>query len=88
MVTTYGFGKNKYDYRNLSPSAALKVDNEIENIVSQCYRYALKMLEDNKDKLEELKDLLIEEEIVDGEVVYDMLGKDRCNSFDCSVSFD
>src|SRR5210317_476392 len=88
MVTTYGFGKNNYDYRNLSPAAAIKVDNEIENIVSQCYRYALKMLTDNKDKLEELKDLLIEEEIVDGKVVYDMLGKDRCNSFDCSVSFD
>ena len=88
MVTTYGFGKNKYDYRNLSPAAAIKVDNEIETIVSQCYRYALQMLKDNKDKLEELKDLLIEEEIVDGEVVYDMLGQGRCNSFDCSVSFD
>ena len=88
MVTTYGFGKNKYDYRNLSPSAALKVDNEIENIVSQCYMYALKMLEDNKDKLEEVKDLLIDEEIIDGEIVYDMVGRGRCNSFDCSVSFD
>ena len=88
MVTTYNFGKNNYDYRNLSPAAAIKVDNEIENIVTQCYKYALKMLKDNKDKLEELKDLLIEEEIVDGKVVYDMLGKDRCNSFDCSVSFD
>ena len=88
MVTTYGFGTNKYDYRNLSPAASIKVDNEIETIVTQCYRYALKMLTDNKDKLEELKDLLIEEEIVDGEVVYDMLGQGRCNSFDCSVSFD
>ena len=88
MVTTYGFGKNNYDYRNLSPSAALKVDNEIENIVSQCYMYALKMLEDNKDKLEEVKDLLIDEEIIDGEIVYDMVGRGRCNSFDCSVSFD
>ena len=88
MVTTYNFGKNNYDYRNLSPAAAIKVDNEIENIVTQCYKYALKMLKDNRDKLEELKDLLIEEEIVDGKVVYDMLGKDRCNSFDCSVSFD
>ena len=88
MVTTYGFGKNNYDYRNLSPSAALKVDNEIENIVTQCYRYALQMLKDNKDTLEELKDLLIDEEIVDGEVVYDMIGRGRCNSFDCSVSFD
>ena len=61
---------------------------EITTIVTQCYRYALQMLKDNKDKLEELKDLLIEEEIVDGEVVYDMLGQGRCNSFDCSVSFD
>ena len=39
-------------------------------------------------QLEELKDLLIEEEIVDGEVVYDMLVQGRCNLFDCSVSFD
>ena len=88
MVTTYGFGKNNYDYRNLSPSAALKVDNEIDNIVTQCYRYALQMLVENKDTLEELKELLIEEEIVDGEVVYDMIGRGRCNSFDCSVSFE
>ena len=88
MVTTYGFGKNNYDYRNLSPSAALKVDNEIDNIVTQCYKYALQMLVENKDTLEELKELLIEEEIVDGEVVYDMVGRGRCNSFDCSVSFE
>ena len=88
MVTTYGFGKNNYDYRNLSPSAALKVDNEIDNIVSQCYMYALQMLVENKDTLEELKELLIEEEIVEGEVVYDMIGRGRCNSFDCSVSFE
>ena len=88
MVTTYGFGKNNYDYRNLSPSAALKVDNEIDNIVTQCYKYALQMLVENKDTLEELKELLIEEEIVDGEVVYDMIGRGRCNSFDCSVSFE
>ena len=88
MVTTYGFGKNNYDYRNLSPTAATKIDNEIDNIVSQCYKYALQMLTDNKDKLEELKELLIDEEIVDGKVVYDMIGKRRCDSFDCSVSFD
>ena len=87
MVTTYSFGKNNYDYRNLSPTAATKIDNEIDNIVSQCYKYALQMLTDNKDKLEELKDILIEEEIVDGKVVYEMLGKHRCNSFDCSINF-
>ena len=88
MVTTYGFGKNNYDYRNLSPTAATKIDNEIDNIVSQCYKYALQMLTDNKDKLEELKELLIDEEIVDGKVVYDILGQGQCDSFDCSISFD
>jgi cell division protease FtsH len=88
MVTTYGFGKNKFDYRNLSPAAAIKVDQEIEAIVSECYKYTLKMLHNNRDKLEELKDLLIEEEIVDGEKVYELLGKDKCYAYDCSVSFD
>ena len=88
MVTTYGFGQNKFDYRNLSPAAAIKVDQEIETIVSECYDYTLKMLQNNRDKLEELKDLLIEEEIVDGEKVYAMFGKDRCYAYDCSVSFD
>jgi cell division protease FtsH len=88
MVTTYGFGKNNFDYRNLSPAAAIKVDQEIETIVSECYDYTLKMLQNNRDKLEELKDLLIEEEIVDGEKVYEMFGKDKCYAYDCSVSFD
>ena len=88
MVTTYGFGQNKFDYRNLSPAAAIKVDQEIETIVSECYDYTIRMLQNNRDKLEELKDLLIEEEIVDGEKVYAMFGKDRCYAYDCSVSFD
>jgi len=88
MVTTYGFGKNKFDYRNLSPAAAIKVDQEIEAIVSECYKFTLQLLENNRDKLEELKDLLIEEEIVDGEKVYELLGKDSCGAYDCSVSFD
>ena len=88
MVTTYGFGKNNFDYRNLSPAAAIKVDQEIEAIVSECYKYTLKMLHNNRDKLEQLKDLLIEEEIVDGEKVYELLGKDKCYAYDCSVSFD
>ena len=73
---------------NLSPAAAIKVDQEIETIVSECYKHTLKMLHNNRDKLEQLKDLLIEEEIVDGEKVYELLGKDKCYAYNCSVSFD
>jgi len=36
------------------------------------------MILDHREELEQLKDKLIDEEIVDGEVVYDMLGRGRC----------
>lgn len=74
MVTTYGFGKNNFDYMNLSNESAKLVDMEIHKIVTQCYNKSKKLIISNVDKLEELKDLLIEEEIVDGDKVYKMLG--------------
>ena len=88
MVTTYGFGRNNYDYRNLSPESAMKVDDEIDTIVSRAYADTKNLLEAYRDKLEALKDLLIEEEIVDGEKVYELLGVANCSDLVCLVSFD
>lgn len=70
MVTTYGLGKRNFDYRNLSPEAALIIDMEIDEIVQGCYVAAKDMLTDHLSQLEQLKEKLIEEEIVDGEWVY------------------
>jgi cell division protease FtsH len=58
------------------------VDNEIDLIVGDCYDETVAMLKNNMPQLERLKEKLIEEEIVDGEWVYELFGKD------CSVSFD
>jgi len=88
MLTTYGFSKYKFDYRNMSSEASKLVDLEINSLVTRCYGESLGIIEGNREKLEELKDKLIEDEIVDGDWVYDLIGRDRCTSIDCSVSFD
>ena len=88
MLTTYGFSKYKFDYRNMSSEASKLVDLEINSLVDNCYRETMGIIEENRDKLEELKDKLIEDEIVDGDWVYDLVGREKCNEIDCSVSFD
>ena len=88
FVTTYGFGCNKYDYRNLSPDAASKVDGEIDFLVNRAYAETKSLLEAYRDRLEALKDLLIEEEVVDGQKVYDLVGVANCSELDCPVTFE
>jgi cell division protease FtsH len=88
MVTTYGLGRHKFDYRNMSPESAALVDDEIDEIVNDCYDDTLRMLKTNMYELECLKEKLIDEEIVDGDWVYELFGKERCDELSCSVSFD
>ena len=88
MVTTYSLGKHKFDYRNMSPESAALVDDEIDEIVCKCYDDTLRMLKSNMYELECLKEKLIEEEIVDGDWVYELFGKEMCDDISCSVSFD
>ena len=73
MVTSYGFGKNNYDYNNLSPFSARVVDKEIDAIVKQCYEETLDILTNHRAELEFLKNELIDKEVVDGQWVYDTL---------------
>jgi cell division protease FtsH len=64
------------------------VDDEIDEIVCDCYDDTIQTLKTNMYQLECLKEKLIDEEIVDGDWVYELFGKVRCDEFDCSVSFD
>ena len=73
MLTTYGFSNYNFDYRKMSEEAARLVDMEIDQLVDTCYKEALAILSTNKRQLELLKDKLIEEEIVDGQWVYDLV---------------
>jgi len=73
MLTTYGFSDYNFDYRSMSSEASRLVDMEIDRLVDSCYKEARAILETNKLELEELKNKLIEEEIVDGSWVYDLV---------------
>ena len=77
MVTTYGMsetiGKMNINPDLISPVTANHIDVEIHDIVENCYTEVKELLNTYRVKLEHLKEILIEEEIVDGSVVYEMI---------------
>ena len=72
MITTYGFGKYNFDSRNMSEEASRLVDMDIDQLVDECYAEAREILTVHRRQLDELKNKLLEDEIVDGEWVYAM----------------
>ncbi|MFB9054382.1 ATP-dependent zinc metalloprotease FtsH [Formosa undariae] len=78
MVTVYGLsdkvgnltyydssGQNEYGFtKPYSEKTAELIDKEISDIIENQYQRALKLLEDNKDKLTELADVLLEKEVI------------------------
>lgn len=73
MLTTYGFGKHNYDYNNLSQLSARDLDNEIDELVKQCYEETKQTLTEKRAVLEFVKNKLIEHEIIDGMEVYKLV---------------
>ena len=77
MVTTYGMsetiGKMNINPDLISPVTANHIDIEIHDIVEGCYTEVKELLNQYRVKLEHLKDILVEEEIIDGSVVYEMV---------------
>ncbi|MAR77915.1 MAG: cell division protein FtsH [Gammaproteobacteria bacterium] len=77
MVTTYGMsetiGKMNIDPNYISPRTASHIDIEIHDIVEVCYTEVKELLNTYRVKLEHLKDILVEEEIIDGSLVYEMV---------------
>jgi len=77
MVTTYGMsetiGKMNINPDVISPVTANHIDIEIHDIVENCYTEVKELLNTYRVKLEHLKEILVEEEIVDGSLVYEMI---------------
>ena len=77
MVTTYGMsetiGKMNINTELISPVTANHIDIEVHDIVENCYTEVKKLINKYRVKLEHLKDILVEEEIVDGRIVYEMV---------------
>jgi len=87
MVTIYGLneklgnityydssGQNEYNFsKPYSEDTALIIDNEISNLIEGQYQRAISLLNENKEKLIQLADILIEKEVLfkdDLEVIF------------------
>ncbi|MDC6366036.1 MULTISPECIES: ATP-dependent zinc metalloprotease FtsH [Flavobacteriaceae] len=89
MVTIYGLneelgnityydssGQNEYGFtKPYSEETAQKIDMEISKIIEKQYQRAIKLLEENKDKLAELAGRLLEKEVIFKDDLEKIFGK-------------
>ncbi len=89
MVTVYGLsdkvgnltyydssGQNEYGFsKPYSEKTAELIDNEISDIIEKQYQRALSLLENNKDKLTELAEVLLEKEVIFKDNLEKIFGK-------------
>ncbi|MFM1878733.1 MAG: hypothetical protein RLZZ241_1599 [Bacteroidota bacterium] len=96
MVTIYGLneeignityydssGQSEYGFtKPYSEETAQKIDKEISQIVEEQYARAIKVLAENKDKLVELAERLLEKEVIFKEDLEKIFGKRPFEKFD------
>ncbi len=89
MVTVYGLsdkvgnltyydssGQNEYGFsKPYSEQTAELIDQEISSIIETQYKRAVKLLEENKDKLTELAEVLLEKEVIFKDNLEKIFGK-------------
>ncbi|MGL2966325.1 ATP-dependent zinc metalloprotease FtsH [Flavobacterium sp. XGLA_31] len=89
MVTIYGLndklgnvtyydssGQSEYNFsKPYSEETALTIDKEISNLIETEYQRAIKILQENKDKLEQLANILIEKEVIFKDDLEHIFGK-------------
>lgn len=89
MVTKWGlsaklgplhYGEDEGAYPGMSSQqysgeTSRQIDEEVRRIIDECYARAHKILEDNRDILETMKDALMEYETIDAEQVADLMAR-------------
>jgi len=89
MVTIYGLnekignvtyydstGQSEYSFsKPYSEETAKTIDEEISSLIESQYERAIKILEENKDKLNQLADILIEKEVIFKDDLETIFGK-------------
>lgn len=59
--------------KSFSGDTAISIDVEVRKIIDECYGRAEKILEENRDKLELMKDALMEYETIDADQIDDIM---------------
>ncbi len=89
MVTIYGLneklgnvtyydssGQSEYNFsKPYSEETAKLIDEEISKLIEEQYQRAIRILEENKDKLNRLADILIEKEVIFKDDLEEIFGK-------------
>ncbi|MCX2836709.1 ATP-dependent zinc metalloprotease FtsH [Salinimicrobium sp. MT39] len=89
MVTVYGLnekvgnltyhdssGQSEYNFtKPYSEKTSELIDKEISNLIEEQYQRAIKLLEDNKDKLTRLAEILLEKEVIFKDNLEEIFGK-------------
>ncbi|WP_349254236.1 ATP-dependent zinc metalloprotease FtsH [Paenibacillus sp. RC67] len=63
----------------VSADTASKIDDEVLTIIKDCHQNALRILEDNKEKLHEITKYLMEKETISGEEFMEILHREQSN---------
>ncbi|RWX01675.1 ATP-dependent zinc metalloprotease FtsH [Flavobacterium cerinum] len=99
MVTIYGLneklgnvtyydssGQSEYNFsKPYSEDTARIIDKEISNLIEEQYQRAIALLEENRDKLLKLADILIEKEVIFKDDLEDIFGKRPFDKSDIEV---
>jgi cell division protease FtsH len=68
-------GKEFSRHQDYSESTALQIDAEVKKIVGVAYQIAKKIVQDHREVMERLVDVLLERESIDGEAFYELVRK-------------
>ena len=68
--------------RLVSDETAKAIDEEVKAIVESAHQRALNILKDNRDLLEEISQLLLQEEVIEGDRLREMLARVQLNVSD------
>jgi len=69
-------GRELYEQRDYSEQAAEEIDNEVKRIVSQCYERAKQILMEQRHKLDQLAQILIEQETLDRKAFEELMASE------------
>ena len=68
-------GREISSVKDYSEETASLIDKEVASVIKECYQKTRKVLEENKDKLEKISQVLIEKETLEREEIEKLIGR-------------
>ena len=69
-------GRDWMRMRNYSEEIAAKIDEEVQKIVEQCYEKAKRILQEHREEMDEIVEILLEKEVIEGDELRKLLKKE------------